>query len=401
MSSDLLALGTCEAQPLTDVEQQAWRSAWQRWLGGDEQLHPTDDPRDAPRLRLLAKSANGLGLDAEEQAVLRHWEHATEAYRGYLGKLAEVASGCVVLKGLSLARLYPSGWIRSSGDVDMYAPASTDLWAACRLLDEEGWDLDLLLAVEVDDEPGLVVVFVSRCSQCGGKLEISVSGLGSLGDALLAPPQRRLPVPPAAPDVAQLVPLLWERFERPFTLRDVFDCWLIWRAHADREDLMWQVVDAVDLWPEYQQLLETGGRHDAPVPPAPEGLGQRAGDARRARERRRRARLRSRPGLAYLAGRALAGRRDNRRREVGSAIIRRLCPPAAVFDAGLPVSGARLDTTPAPLALRARGGRLTASTPLGRVELSHVPDVRVGASDMASPGAPLDHEPSTQGGGRR
>jgi Uncharacterised nucleotidyltransferase len=371
MSSDL------SASRLAAEEVDRWAAAWHRWLTADKQPDASSEPREAPRLRLLAKSVLGISLDGEEQQVLDHWRHAAAEYRRYLDIFATSAPECVVLKGLTLAALYPDGWIRASGDLDLYAATRQSFWAVGRRLLDDGWRLHRSFAWHAEDGPALGFVLMQVCSECGGKLEIGLFEVRSVTDGQRLAPRRDLPMPASAPLAAQVVPVLAEGFERQLTLRDVFDVRLVCDTLGDRPTPAWDVIDAAGLWPEYQQLVAVGQRWDVPVPAAPEDLARCVVADRRGRSTRRRALLRSRAGLAAAAGHLSLRVRPEGVRQVVSRLIGRLASPADVFAAGLLVCGARLDPTPGADRFTTTGGRCRAETPLGQFEFTHLPDLFV------------------------
>jgi hypothetical protein len=376
-------------EPYAEADLAAWRATFRRVLDGlppsmvskpHEEM--TGSERDLLKqfrqLRLLTRSANGMALDVEQEA-LEHWDHARAVYRHWLTEIERAGASCRIMKGFDIAGLYPGGWVRTSGDLDLFAPTDDDLWRAGEVLVAGGWHVMCGALVAAEDGPGVIVPFERSCPACDGLLEIELRGLACFGDPLRMRARRHFPAGSADGGSVQIVPLLEEAFQRAHTTRDVFDAWLVTRHWPDGT---MAVVDDLDLWPEYAGLVEAATRIGAPPLPAPPDLAARRRAVTRDRRRHRAAHHRRRSGWSHLLGRGLRRAPGGRLQELASRLVEGLADPATVYADGLPLWGRQLDTTPRPFALRAGDGTFGVDSPLGRFGFTHAPALVVGSEEV-------------------
>ncbi|WP_328744038.1 nucleotidyltransferase family protein [Streptomyces sp. NBC_00285] len=311
-------------------------------------------------------AAAGEELTVDQAAELRLAQERIEHYRRLWEQLQEHAPDAFLLKGMTIAALYPPGVLRSAGDLDVICPRHDDLWACARHLAATGWELEAFTvgpahpgdtvsphlgaefrkpAPDPSQDPYAVGLFTAE-------IVTDVHG-----------PPRQLARPPGSPLAASTVALVAERWERRFRSRDLLDLVLLLGALDEpglrqlRADL-----DKAGLWPEWREAMR--------------GIG----------------RLGWRPAVVLPHTRAAAVR-VRLLRSVRTALRWSNPVRAAAFVAqsGIEGRGGRLAALASDVIHRRPGARrlLTAGVPLFGVPVPEVPVPEVPMPEVPMPGVPM------------
>lgn len=302
-------------------------------------------------------------------------------YAAIAADLEQSGHDAVAVKGARLAALYPRDVLRQAYDVDILVPSHDAAWACAKRLLDDGFSVWGMGAVDAGDAVRLMLELRRRTGEPFhapiDKVEIAtVAFVGDQGTGVLPSV-----VPPAgldARDLAfQLLQLVEERLQRPFSGRDVLDAALALTAADDAT--MSRLVAALSetgMWREWLELGALLGRAGVLSERASErakALRREANGAGDARRRLRRVRSTAgRGGQALLAERSLARlgarpRAVSLRRGATGAV-----PARALLAAGGRVCAAWLSADrSAELSLEEDGAVLVARTPLGSFALGH------------------------------
>jgi hypothetical protein len=228
-------------------------------------VHETEPPRRLVRkaripssnfaqLVLSVLERDGFPLGTGSRDELRRARLRSATY-GVALRLLQVVARARVLKGPSLARLYPPELVRPVGDLDLILPDEESLWRCVRVLTEafpvthvdvslvEGPHRHVFASVQwPSDDPALdaeltVELYTAAYPGDSGAVEIRAQ-----------PPDMQL--------LADLVAVAEERFQRPFQPKDAIDVIAMsWQAElADRE--LVATIDDYRVAPEVVELLE-------------------------------------------------------------------------------------------------------------------------------------------------
>jgi hypothetical protein len=208
--------------------------------------------------------AGGEELTDAQRAELRLARERVEHYRQVWEHLKEHAPDAFLLKGATVAALYPPGILRSAGDLDVICPRHADLWACARHLADTGWELEALTvgpALPGDTvSPHLGAEFRKPPPDPSqDPLAVGLFTAEIVTD--VHGPARRLARPPGSPLAASAVALVAERWERPFRSRDFLDLALLLGA-MDEQGLRQLHADLgrTGLWPEWREAMRGIGR---------------------------------------------------------------------------------------------------------------------------------------------
>jgi hypothetical protein len=239
----------------------------------------------APRHKL---GATLLSLwEQEDRALTPAWRaelaahrERLDVYRATWQVLGKAAPDSFILKGSGIAALYPPGVLRSAGDLDVVCTTPDDLWAAARLLLDDGWQVSAFTVFAA--RPGDTVIEQEAPEQtapCHVLIEITRPGPDPSGDELavglstaeiITLTSRRpyqLARPPRAPLAAHLVALAAELWERDYRSRDLLDlALLVQRLTADDLDALRDGLNRTGLWPEWQTLTDAVAQLGWPLP---------------------------------------------------------------------------------------------------------------------------------------
>lgn len=267
----------------------------------DELLAAARTPRHrlaATLLSLWERECRPL-TQAQRARLARH-RTRLEIYHATWDCLSQTAPDAFVLKGSSIAALYPPGVLRSAGDLDVVCTTPDDLWAAARLLRDDGWQVAAFTVLAA--RPGDTVIDQEAPDQtprCHVLMWITRPGPDPAGDELavrlttaeIVTAGSRQPYQlvrsPRAPLAANVVALAAELWERELSSRDVLDLALLAEqlTLADLDSLR-DGLNRTGLWPEWRTLTDAVAQLGWPLPvvlPEASGTALRERVARRVR----------------------------------------------------------------------------------------------------------------------
>lgn len=314
---------------------------------------------------------DGVALDAPAQAELAAYRERRDRYQVVWDQISKIAEDAYLLKGATLAALYPPGVLRSAGDIDIVCPNVDLLWAIAAHLVGEGWEVaafTVLCARPGDELPQHVTVELTRpgSPEFGEELAVGLTTVEIITTTSQPPYQLVRPV--RSPLAASAVALVAERWERQLRSRDLLDLALLSERMTgpDIAELR-DGLARTGLWPEWNALAAAVARQGWQCVHLPEAESA----ARRERVRRvvravarglRPVRL-----LALVAQESVEGD-TGRFRDLLADLIHRI-GVLRVLALGLPLFGVPVEAAdgPAPGALElVRTGRhVLARTPVG------------------------------------
>ncbi|MEU6312339.1 hypothetical protein [Streptomyces sp. NPDC047014] len=170
-------------------------------------------------LSLAEREGTAMGTGARDELV--RMRRRAETYRRLAEDLAGVP-GARVVKGPSLARHYPEGTLRALGDLDVVVPSEAALWRVLALaLDHHGSDEAELTVLDTPQRHLFAAVWWPGDDPLlDPDHGIEVTTFGFAGKPGLVPLRASLPEDQVLADVLSLAE---ERFQRPFTVKDVID----------------------------------------------------------------------------------------------------------------------------------------------------------------------------------
>ncbi|MEV6394680.1 hypothetical protein AB0M39_07840 [Streptomyces sp. NPDC051907] len=221
-------------------------------------------------LSLAALEGTAMGSGAHDE--LARMSRRADTYRRLADDTARVP-GARVVKGPSIARYYPEGVLRPLGDLDVVVPTESALWRVLALVldrhdsDEaeltelyEGEERHLLAAVWWPGEDPLL--------DPDHGVEVTTFGFG--GEPGEVPLRARLPDDPVHADVLSLAE---ERFQRPFTVKDILDLVCVMTSPAAPSPRRLAAVAAeFALAPELLELCDRVRAHEPLVAAVPDEL---------------------------------------------------------------------------------------------------------------------------------
>ncbi|TMQ69208.1 MAG: nucleotidyltransferase family protein [Candidatus Eisenbacteria bacterium] len=329
---------------------------------------------EACGVRVLLASAwraEGKPLSSDVEEELAFWNGQIARYRIAYGLLEARIPSIEVQKGIALQDLYPAGWIRDCGDLDLTLGSRRDVWAAAALLREHGWDSPGCSLILVGDRLEVVVGLWQSppANRFSNEQRIELASIRFAGNSGTVPPCSQI-VTSETPSarIRHLLAILEERFERTFGVRDVIDgSVLIQGAEAIEMRAFFATLDRLSLWPEWRHLLRRMRMLDAD-PRLPIGpLGPYVGAL--ARRGARWLAMQRHPArwAAELLDRLTVLRPPSDREAALAWWIHTRVSVRSVLEANHPIYGYRLDEDAAAddLELENRNGRLLARTPIG------------------------------------
>ncbi|QMU77881.1 nucleotidyltransferase family protein [Streptacidiphilus sp. PB12-B1b] len=313
-------------------------------------------------------AAEGAELTAAQARELAACRERIDDYRQFWDGLHKLAPETYLLKGMTVAALYPPGILRSAGDLDVVCPHYRDFWACARHLAETGWELEALTfgpARAGDSLPHHLMAEFRRPSATGEPYAVGLVTAEIVTD--VRRPAWQLARPVRSPLAASAVALVAERWERPFRSRDLLDLMLL-LGELDRQELAQVAADLArtGLLPQWREAMRRIARLGWSPPatvPAPGAAVVRARLLRAAGALRRW----SSP-VRLLAAAAQAGVEEQAGRlaDTASDLLHRWAGPRRALAAGVPLFAVPLDGAPGPeWRLDDVGRQLVARTPIG------------------------------------
>jgi hypothetical protein len=307
---------------------------------------------------------------AQAQELAAHRERFGYYHRTW-DAIGKVAPDAFTVKGAGIAAAYPSGVLRSAGDLDVVCASFEEIWAAATYLLEDGWDLEAFTVQRTrpgDTVPYHLVVELTR-PEIAHVGEILSVGL-TTAEIFTTTAQRpfELSRAPRSPLAANIVALVAERWEREFRSRDLLDLTLLAaRLTAHDVAVLRDGLARTGLWPEWIELTaavaQQGWTLDVDLPEA-------GGAARRERLRRTAAAARWCHPVRALGYAAQAGvdRDSGRIADLAADFVHERVGVHRVLGLGLPLFGVPLGAprpTAATLELERAGRHLLAHSPVG------------------------------------
>ncbi|GAA2531847.1 hypothetical protein [Pilimelia columellifera] len=221
-------------------------------------------------LSLAARDGATLGTGARDE--LRRMAERSTCYERLAQDLTSM-DGVRVIKGPSLARHYPPELIRPVGDLDVVAPDEASLWrAAHRVLRKHPvTEVDLSVIRDGQRRHLLLSLWWPAADPLLDKgLRVEISTFAFAGEPGVVPLRSNLPDDQA---VADLLALAEERFQRPFTAKDLIDLtYALTAPTAPDPDALALAADNYRLSPELLELGEAVLVHPALAPAVPAAL---------------------------------------------------------------------------------------------------------------------------------
>ncbi|MFC1404111.1 MULTISPECIES: hypothetical protein [Streptacidiphilus] len=321
-------------------------------------------------------AAEGQDLSTAEQAELSACRERIGRYRRVWDELRLLAPELFLLKGMTVAALYPPGVLRSAGDLDVVCQSHRDFWRSARHLTDSDWELEAFTVGPAEPGAGVPYHLFAEFRRPGTgpdgepDPEAEPYAVGLVTAEIVTDirrPAKQLARPVRSAPAASAVALVAERWERPFRSRDLLDLSLL-LADPDPADLA-QVhadLDRIGLWPEWREAVRAIRQLGRPVPAAFPGT--RSGAARERLLRGARALRRWANPVRVLAFAAQAGVEDRAGRfaDAASDLVQRQVGGRRLLAAGVPLFGVPLDGPPVPEPrLDDIGRHLVARTPIG------------------------------------
>ncbi|MFJ5840488.1 hypothetical protein ACIQGO_27710 [Streptomyces shenzhenensis] len=206
-----------------------------------------------PPLVLSVARGEGAEMGPGSLAELDRMERRAAVYRTIAEDLT-ASPGTRVLKGPSLAARYPRGVLRPLGDLDVVVPDEVHLWrAASRVLTD--WPVDhmdlTVLHTAGTRHTALALCWPSEDPMLDPELKVEICTFAYPGDSGGVPLRAGTPTEQVLVD---LLALAEERFQRPFTVKDVLDVAVVLTS-PDLPPLA-AVVRAADRFRLTPELLE-------------------------------------------------------------------------------------------------------------------------------------------------
>ncbi|MFF4537088.1 nucleotidyltransferase family protein [Streptomyces aureus] len=313
---------------------------------------------------------DGEELTEAEWAELRLHRARVEHYRGVWSRLRAVAPEAFLLKGMTIAGLYPPGVLRAAGDLDVVCTGHADLWSCARRLTADGWEPAAFTVSPARKGDGVPVHLGVEFRSPAPEPSPDPYAVGLFTAEIVTDvraPARRLTRPSRSPLAACAVALVAERWERPFRSRDLLDLALLLQ-HLDEQGVRQLRTDltGTGLWPEWREAMDAVarlGRRPAVTLPGTRAAAARARLRRAARTAARWSSPVRAPALIAQSGIEGEG---GRLTELASDLTHRAIGARRLLGAGLPLFGVPLDDEVADaLRLDDVGRHLVARTPLG------------------------------------
>ncbi|MGW6412500.1 hypothetical protein ACWF95_35705 [Streptomyces vinaceus] len=171
-------------------------------------------------LSLAEREGTAMGAGARDELARMH--RRAETYRTLADETARV-SGARVVKGPSLARHYPEGTLRALGDLDVVVSSEAALWQVLALaLDRHDSDEAELTQLDAEGQRHLYagLWWPGEDPLIDPDHGIEVTTFAFAGDPAGVP--LRVPLP-GDQVIADVLSLAEERFQRPYTAKDIID----------------------------------------------------------------------------------------------------------------------------------------------------------------------------------
>jgi len=241
-----------------------------------------------PFLVLSVIEREGIAMGPAAAGELARARRRSAHYSDVLGRLPADA-GFTVLKGPSLASVYPPGVLRPQGDIDLLVPDEEQVWRLVAALSDPAPATVWVTVLGQERHLLITMVWPPEEPLLDPELRIELSTAALVGDA-------DVPIrvhPPKDPWLSNLMCLAEERLQRAFHPRDALDLYMLVNRDLPAAADLVQTAAEFRLAPEVAELvrytassLPVGGLIG--MLPALDGAGE-AERERRGRERALRA----------------------------------------------------------------------------------------------------------------
>ncbi|MGW1892189.1 hypothetical protein ACWCP6_18300 [Streptomyces sp. NPDC002004] len=240
-----------------------------------------------PPLVLSVAQLSGAAMGPGSLAELDRMRRRAATYEAIADELTLIP-GTRVLKGPSLAARYPRGVLRPLGDLDVVVPDETRLWqAASRVLAArpvDGIDITVLHAAG-RRHTALALRWPSEDPMLDPELKVEIATFAYPGQPDTVPLRAETPPEQFHTD---LLALAEERFQRPFTAKDMLDLAVVLTSPdlPPCADIA-RAADRFRLAPELLELCEAASGIRALAPAVPQELTRALRDLVPAEQERR------------------------------------------------------------------------------------------------------------------
>ncbi|WP_406841535.1 hypothetical protein ACICHK_41715 (plasmid) [Streptomyces sp. AHU1] len=225
-----------------------------------------------PPLVLSVAQRSGVAMGPGSLAELDRMRRRAATYEALADELTLIP-GTRVLKGPSLAARYPEGVLRPLGDLDVVVPDEARLWqAAARVYAAQPVDgIDITVLGDAGRRHiALALRWPSEDPMLDPELKVEISTFAYPGQPGTVPLRAATP---AEQVHADLLALAEERFQRPFTVKDMLDLAVVLTSpdlpsHAE----IARTADDFRLAPELLELCEAATGNKSLAPAVPEEL---------------------------------------------------------------------------------------------------------------------------------
>jgi hypothetical protein len=210
-------------------------------------------------LSVLERDGARLGSGATDE-LARARDRAAE-YDLIRSAVGQVTTAQVV-KGPSLGRHYPQGLRRPVGDLDLVVADEESLWLAIRAITEtvEVEHIDVTLLGAERQHLLIALSWPAKDRFLDPDCSVDISTAAFTGDLKTVGCRPRLPDDPL---LADLLSLAEERFQRPFTAKDIIDVLVLAALDLPPAGAIVQAADELLLAPELSELLVTASKQVA------------------------------------------------------------------------------------------------------------------------------------------
>ncbi|MBL1097948.1 hypothetical protein [Streptomyces coffeae] len=211
-------------------------------------------------LAISAAAAAGVPMGSGSRDELHRAHLRAAGYAELFDAMADAAD-IRTIKGPSLAAYYPESVVRPVGDLDVIAASEADLWAAARVVcarrDVDTIDLSLIPHAD-QKHVQLGLLWPTDDPMLERDHNIEIGTLPYAGDFGTVP---AIPELPSDPRLADLLALAEERFQRPYSPKDILDVrFLLERTELDPV-VTARLIAGHRRAPELVELLELARPH--------------------------------------------------------------------------------------------------------------------------------------------
>lgn len=208
-----------------------------------------------PQLVLSVLEKAGVELGSGSRDELERARDRAACYQDVCDEVISATSARVV-KGPSLAALYPEGLCRPVGDLDVVVENEEGLWAALQAISTvigiDNLDVGVSLFGNAGEHMVAQAAWPARDPILDRFCSVDICTAGFAGDGEMIEPRRTLPADRLLTD---LLSIAEERFQRAFGVRDVIDVYVLSGLTFPPIDQIVAAAQEYRLAPEISELL--------------------------------------------------------------------------------------------------------------------------------------------------